>query len=71
VPLAAGIYWKRATTVGAMLSVIFGLFAWGVAELAAADATIPPQFVGLAFSLLGMVVGSLVPRPAAAAHQHH
>jgi len=71
VPLAAGIYWKRATNLGAMLSVVLGLFAWGVAELAAGDATLPPQLVGLGFSLLGMVVGSLVPRPVAPAHQHH
>jgi SSS family transporter len=62
VPLAAGIYWKRATNLGAMLSVVAGLAAWGVAELAAADATVPPQLVGLAFSLLGMVLGSLVAR---------
>jgi hypothetical protein len=36
----------------------------------AGEATTPPQFVGLAFSLFGMVVGSLAPRPVAAAHQH-
>jgi SSS family solute:Na+ symporter len=69
VPLAAGIYWKRATNAGAMLSVVFGLVSWGIAELTAADATVPPQFVGLAFSLLGMVLGSFVPRPVGA-HAH-
>ncbi len=69
VPLAAGIYWKRATNAGAMLSVVFGLASWGIAELTAADATVPPQFVGLAFSLLGMVLGSFVPRPVRA-HAH-
>jgi SSS family solute:Na+ symporter len=62
VPLAAGIYWRRATHAGAMLSVVFGLVSWGIAELVAADATVPPQLVGLAFSILGMVLGSLVPR---------
>jgi solute:Na+ symporter, SSS family len=62
VPLAAGIYWKRANTVGAMLSVVFGLVSWGIAELTASEATIPPQLIGLAFSLLGMFLGSLVPR---------
>ena len=62
VPLAAGIYWKRASVAGAILSVVFGLVAWGVAELVAAEATVPPQLVGLAFSLLGMGLGSLVPR---------
>jgi SSS family transporter len=62
VPLAAGIYWKRATNAGAMFSVVFGLISWGIAEYTAADATVPPQLVGLGFSLLGMVLGSLVPR---------
>ncbi len=61
VPLAAGIYWKRATVPGAMLSVIFGLVSWGIAELAAPEATFPPQLVGLGFSLLGMALGSLAP----------
>jgi Na+/proline symporter len=62
VPLAAGIYWRRATVLGAMLSVVFGLASWGIAELTAAEATVPPQLVGLAFSILGMALGSLVPR---------
>src|SRR5688572_19452548 len=62
VPLAAGIYWRRATNAGAMLSVVLGLVSWGIAELVAAEATLPPQLVGLAFSILGMVLGSYVPR---------
>jgi len=77
VPLAAGIFWKRANASGATLSVVFGLAAWLAAEALAADATVPTQFVGLAASLLGMGLGSLVPRAAgahpshAAAHQPH
>jgi len=71
VPLTAGIYWKRANGAGAMLSVVFGLFSWGVAEVFASDATIPPQLVGLAFSGLGMVLGSFVPRSAPQAHPQH
>ena len=62
VPLAAGIYWRGATVPGAMLSVLFGLLSWGIAELVAPEATVPPQLVGLGFSLLGMVLGSLAPR---------
>jgi Na+/proline symporter len=77
VPLAAGIFWKRANNAGATLAVAFGLAAWLAAEALAADATVPPQFVGLAASLLGMVLGSSVPRAAAApapragAHRPH
>jgi SSS family transporter len=61
VPLAAGIYWKPANIPGATLSVVFGLVSWGIAEMVAPEATVPPQLVGLGFSLLGMVLGSLVP----------
>jgi SSS family solute:Na+ symporter len=66
VPLTAGIYWKRANNIGAMLSVVLGLASWAIAEMVAGDATVPPPLVGLAFSLLGMVLGSLVPR-----ERHH
>ena len=40
------------------------------AEMFAADATVPPQFVGLGFSLLGMVLGSFVPTAAPQVHSH-
>ncbi len=66
VPLVAGLYWKRATVPGGVLSVVFGLGSWLAAETIAADATVPPQLAGLAASALGMVLGSLVPRAAAA-----
>ena len=63
VPLAAGIFWKRANIPGAMLSVVFGLLSWTIAEwLTTDDTVIPAQLVGLAFSIFGMVLGSLVPR---------
>jgi SSS family solute:Na+ symporter len=71
VPLAAGIYWKRANNAGAMLSVVLGLVSWGIAERVSTEATlVPPQLVGLGFSILGMVLGSLVPRSRAVAHAH-
>jgi len=72
VPLAAGIYWRRATNVGAMLSVVFGLASWGIAEMSATEATVlPPQLVGLAFSVLGMVLGSLLPQAQPSHASHH
>jgi len=71
VPLAAGIFWKRANVPGAILSVVFGLASWTIAEWVAADATVPPQLVGLSFSLVGMVLGSLVPSAAAHPAVHH
>jgi Na+/proline symporter len=71
VPLAAGIFWSRANNTGAILSAVFGLVAWAIAAFTAADATVPPALVGLAFSIFGMALGSLLPRPAPAAHPHH
>ena len=69
VPLAAGIYWKRASVPGAVFAVVLGLGAWITAEFVAADATVPPQLVGLAASLFGMVTGSYAAR--APAHARH
>ena len=67
VPLAAGIYWKRANNVGAILSVVFGLVVLDHRRAGRRpEATVPPQLVGLAFSIVGMVLGSLVPRAAPA-----
>jgi SSS family transporter len=61
VPLAAGIYWRRANFAGAVLSVGLGLASWLIAEAVAADAIVPPQLVGLAFSAAGMVLGAYSP----------
>ncbi|MFO1363080.1 MAG: sodium:solute symporter family protein [Burkholderiales bacterium] len=66
VPLAAGVFWQRATAQGALASVALGLLTWIAMELFLPDGTWPPQLVGLAFSILGMVAGSYAsraPRP--------
>jgi Na+/proline symporter len=65
VPLAAGIFWKRANNVGAILSALLGLAAWLAADALAGDATVPPPLVGLAASIAGMVAGSYFPRTRA------
>jgi SSS family solute:Na+ symporter len=62
VPLVAGLYWKRATTGGAMASILLGLSTWLLAEAFAPDGLWPTQFVGLGFAILGMVAGSLATR---------
>lgn len=61
VPLAAGVFWKRANIQGALCSIALGLSTWLLLEVFAADATLPPQLAGLFMSLFGMVVGSLLP----------
>jgi solute:Na+ symporter, SSS family len=61
-PLVLGLYWKRSTTVGALVAIVAGLVSWLIMELVASEALVPPQLVGLGFSLLGMVSGSLLLR---------
>lgn len=62
VPLVAGVYWKKATSQGALASSIGGLLVWLAAEYLAADALIPPQLIGLAAALVLMVMASLAPQ---------
>jgi Na+/proline symporter len=61
VPLVFGLYWKRANTQGAMLSIGLGLVSWIGMETTNPDAPLPPQLLGLIMSLIGMLVGSLMP----------
>jgi SSS family transporter len=68
-PLVLGLFWKRATTAGALASVLLGLVTWLLMEAVAPEALVPPQLVGLAASFLGMVAGSLATRPAHAPAQ--
>jgi Na+/proline symporter len=70
VPLAAGIFWKRATPQGALLSIALGLVTWIGMEFFGAESVWPPQLVGLAFSILGMIVGSYA-SPAPHPHDVH
>jgi Na+/proline symporter len=62
VPLAAGIYWKRANVAGAIMSIVLGLASWAAMELWGAESILPPQLVGLGFAVAGMLIGSLVAR---------
>jgi Na+/proline symporter len=61
VPLVAGAYWKRANTQGALLSFVLGIGTWLTANTVASDAMIPANLLGLAASIVGMVMGSLAP----------
>ena len=59
VPLTAGLYWKRANTLGAVLSIIFGAVTWQYLEHFGAgdEAVIPSIIAGLVMSIVGMVLG--------------
>jgi solute:Na+ symporter, SSS family len=62
VPLAAGVYWRRATNQGALLSIACGLLVWlGISIFGPDDPFVPAQFAGLFASAAGMLIGSLLP----------
>ena len=61
IPLLAGVYWKQATTQGALLSIFFGLVVWLGSEAANSDGLLPPQLAGFLASIAGMVIGSYMP----------
>jgi Na+/proline symporter len=59
VPLTAGLYWKKASPIGAFLSMCVGMGTWGIAEFAFASAAVPPMIWGLVGSAFAMWSGSL------------
>jgi len=61
IPLVFGLYWKRATTQGALLSAILGTAAWLTCKMLWAEA-FPPQLAGLLVGLVSMLAGSLLPQ---------
>ncbi|MFD1711990.1 sodium:solute symporter [Ottowia sp. GY511] len=63
VPLAFGVYWKRATTQGALLAVVMGIGVWllFVASPMLHEA-FPQQLAGVLAAITGMVFGSLAPQ---------
>ena len=74
VPLVFGLYWKRASTQGAILSIVLGVLTWMlfIAVPSWAEA-FPAQLAGLVAALLGMLLGSLLPQVMGnkKGHVHH
>ncbi|MDR1063968.1 MAG: sodium:solute symporter family protein [Azoarcus sp.] len=69
VPLVAGIFWKRANSLGGTLAVGLGLATWLAGEylihIGMLSDILQPQVYGLAASAAGMVVGVIFgARPA-------
>ena len=63
VPLVFGLYWKRATTQGAIGAVVLGIGIWLIFMVTPALNTIfPQQLAGLLAAVTGMLVGSLLPQ---------
>tara|TARA_B100001093_G_C26263264_1_gene773689 strand:- start:191 stop:607 length:417 start_codon:yes stop_codon:yes gene_type:complete len=63
VPLFAGLFWKKASNFGALLSIILGISTWLFLEIIKIDLIVEPQIIGLLTSFVGMILGSyLKPR---------
>lgn len=68
-PLIAGLYWRRASATGAIMSMIGGMAAWLAAlwllpeapeQSASVWLHIPPMLYGFAAGITGMIAGSLI-----------
>ncbi len=72
VPLIFGAFWRRATSQGALAAIIGGISSWVLIEvLIGEDCPIPPQLIGLGVSVVGMVIGSLIPQKIGGSPPEH
>ena len=71
VPLAFGLYWKKATTQGALLAIVWGLLTWLLFMFTPAGEAFPAQLAGVLASLAGMLIGSLCRQVMANRHGAH
>jgi len=73
VPLVTGLYWKRATTQGAILSLAAGITTWIVffPQISSLGEHFPGQLAGLIAAFAGMFVGSLAPQVLKNRHEPH
>ena len=62
VPLVCGLYWRRATTQGAVASILFGIGVWLLFLALPWGTAFPAQLAGVLASFTGMVAGSLAPQ---------
>ena len=73
VPLVTGLYWKRATTQGAILSLAAGITTWIVffPQISSLGEVFPGQLAGLIAAFGGMFAGSLAPQVLKNRHEPH
>jgi solute:Na+ symporter, SSS family len=64
VPLVMGLYWRRATTQGAIFSLAAGVSTWILffPQVSGLGEQFPQQLAGLIAAFVGMVLGSLLPQ---------
>ena len=70
VPLVFGLFWRRASTQGAIASVVAGIAVWVLfmPQVSALGAAFPGQLAGLLAAVAGMLAGSLAPQWLAKRH---
>ena len=71
VPLVCGLYWRRATTQGAIASIVLGIGFWVLFLAMPWGAVFPAQLAGLVASFVGIVGGSLAPQWVGNTHTPH
>jgi SSS family transporter len=71
IPLLFGLYWSKATTQGAILSIAFGFSTWLLLLMTPAGEEFPAQLAGVLASLAGMLIGSLAPQVLKNKHGAH
>jgi len=71
IPLLFGLYWSKATTQGAILSIAFGFSTWLSLLMTPAGEEFPAQLAGVLASLAGMLIGSLAPQVLKNKHGAH
>ena len=71
IPLVFGLYWKRATTQGAIFAIVLGLVTWLMFLATPAGEAFPAQLAGLLAALVGILLGSLGPQAIRNAHASH
>ncbi len=71
VPLLFGLYWSRATTQGAIFSIVLGILTWVLFLATPAGAEFPAQLAGVLAAFSGMLIGSLGPQAIRNSHAPH
>lgn len=67
VPLVAGLYWKKANALGAILSMTLGTSVWTFFEFY--ETEVPSMIWGLLASILGILIGSFISKPEVSSNE--
>jgi Na+/proline symporter len=71
VPLVFGLYWEKASTQGAIFSIVLGLLTWLLFLATPAGEQFPAQLAGVLAAFVGMLAGSLGPQAIGNRHASH